>query len=174
MSNHGDIYIMELKTLNTRIQQLGKKTAKWRDDVQLVLVACAYHAIEGNNGAGNADPFTQVIKVLEGADMRAVIKWAEMNAGVVWQRSEETFRINKAKRGSIEYDAITLMATPWWQLARKAREIESTLDCLEAVRHLVARLEKEAASGRKELIHAEAIVKLKEVCGSLERADVGA
>lgn len=150
---------MELKELNKRISSIGKKTAKWRDDVQLALVGCAYHAFEH----GNLDPATRLVKVLHGADATALIRWIESHMPAVWVRSEEQFRLNKSFKG--EYDAIVLMAEPWWELAKKAKSVSSVFDALEAVRHLIDRIEREIESGKKTVEHADVLKELKAVAG---------
>ena len=60
---------IDSKTLNTKIDALGKKHNKWRDDVQIVLVACAKQAFTHKNLNG----FTPLVGVLSGADMKEII-----------------------------------------------------------------------------------------------------
>jgi hypothetical protein len=156
---------MNEKELNRKIDSLGKKTAKWRDDVQIVLVQCVYHAITYKN----VDPCTRLVGVMTGADMKAIIHWLENHAPVVWIKSEEKFRFNKSFVG--EYDATSLLGDAWWIRAIKPRDVSSTLDCLDAIRSLIKRLEKEIEAGKREVVHPEAIEELKAVCGRIERAE---
>ena len=148
----------EMQKLNAKIDSLGKRTAKWRDDVQLILVQCAKHAFDGNN----VDPCTRLVKAIHGADMAALIKWIEGHMPAVWIKAENKFRVNKSFKG--EYDAIVLMAEPWWELAKKAKDVSSTLDMLESLRHFIKRMEKEAAKeidGKKITVeHGELLAKL--------------
>ncbi len=152
---------IELKKLNAKIASLEKRTAKWRDEVQFCLIGCAQHAFESNN----VDPCTRLVKALHGADSRALIHWIEKHMPAVWIKDEAKFRVNKAFKG--EYDAVTLMASPWWEMATKAKNVASSVDCLDAVRQLIKRLEKEVADGTKEVAHVEAIGELKALCGRL-------
>ena len=154
---------MELKKLNAKIKALGTKTAKWRDEVQVVLVACALHSFED----GNVDPATRVVAALKGADITAVIHWFEKNTPCIWVRSENQFRLNKSFNG--EYDAVLLLATPWWELAKDSKDVNSTFDCLALVRGLIKRIENEVASGKREVQHVEALDELKAVAGKLEK-----
>lgn len=154
-----------VRELNKKIDNLGKRTAKWRDDVQLVLCQVAQQAFDGSN----VDPATRLVKVLTGADAKAIIHWIEAHMPAVWVKAEEKFRFNKSFVG--EYDAITLMAEPWWELATKPKNVSSSLDCIDAVRDLIKRLEREVAAGKKEVTHQEAIVDLKAICGKLDRTE---
>lgn len=152
-----------VRELNKKIDALGKRTAKWRDDVQLVLCQVAQQAFDGSN----VDPATRLVKVLTGADAKAIIHWIEAHMPAVWVKAEEKFRFNKSFVG--EYDAITLMSEAWWELATKPKNVSSSLDCLDAVRDLIKRLEREIAAGKKQVTHTEAIEGLKALCGSLAR-----
>lgn len=156
----------DVKSLNKKIDALGKRTAKWRDDVQLVLCQVAQQAFDGSN----VDPATRLVNVLTGADAKAIIHWIEAHMPAVWVKAEDKFRLNKSFVG--EYDAILLMSEPWWELATKPKNVSSSLDCLDAVRDLIKRLEKEVAAGKKEIQHKEAITALKQVCGEIERSKV--
>lgn len=155
----------DISKLNRKIDALGRKNAKFNDDVQLILVQCAYQAFEHSN----VDPVTRLAKVLKGTDARAIIRWVEGHMPAIWIKAEVKFRFNKSFVG--EYDALTLMAEPWWELATKVKNVSSSLDCLDAVRDLIKRLEREVAAGKKEVTHTEAIVALKAVCGGIERAE---
>lgn len=156
----------DVKTLNRKIDGLGKRTAKWRDDVQLILVQCAQHAFDGNN----VDPCTRLVKVLHGSDMTALIRWIEAHMPAVWMKAENKFRFNKSFNG--EYDAITLMASPWWELAKKPKDVTSSLDMLESLRHFIKRMEKEAAreiDGKKITVeHADLLTKLAAIANATE------
>jgi hypothetical protein len=134
--------------------------------VQIVLVQCVYHAFTYKN----ADPCTRLVKVLAGADAKAVIHWLENHAPAIWVKAEEKFRFNKSFKG--EYDAIALMGDAWWVRATKPKDVASSLDCLDAIRALIERLEREIERGKKEVTHKEAINELKAVCGKIERATV--
>ena len=150
---------LTIKKLNAQIKSIKSKTAKWRDDVQLCLVGCAQFAFDDRN----VDPCTNLVNAVQGADVTAVIHWIEVHMPAVWMKSEGKFRFNKSFDG--DYDAITLMAEPWWELAKTAREVSSTFDALEAVRHLIDRIEREIKSGKKTVEHADVLKELKAVAG---------
>ncbi|OHD24075.1 MAG: hypothetical protein A2Y38_14650 [Spirochaetes bacterium GWB1_59_5] len=156
----------DVKKLNAQIDNLGKRTAKWRDDVQLVLIQCAQHAFDGSN----VDPCTRLVKVLHGSDMTALIRWIEAHMPAYWVKAENKFKFNKSFQG--EYDAITLMASPWWELAKKAKEVSSSLDMLDSLRHFIKRMEKEASreiDGKPVTVeHAELLTKLSAIANDKE------
>ena len=159
---------MTIKQLNAKINGIAKRTAKWRDDVQLILVGCAQHAFDN----GNVDPCTRLVHAIKGADARAVIHWIEAHMPCVWVKAEDKFRLNKSFKG--DYDALTLMAEPWWELATKPKEVSSSLDLLDSLRHFIKRMEKEAAKeidGQKITVeHAELLDTLKAIANAKEYA----
>ena len=153
--------------LNKKIDALGKRTQTWRNDVQIVLVECAYQAFEYSN----VDPFTRLVGALKGADIKAVIKWAEQFAPCVWQKDKVAFRFNKSFVG--EYDALFLMGNLWHDLATKPQNVSSTVDVIDAVRALIQRMENEIKAGKKTVTHSDAILDLKAVAGKYAAADHG-
>jgi len=156
--------------LNARIDALGKRTAKWRDDVQLILVSCAVFAFEDSN----VDPCTRLVKALHGADATALIRWIEAHMPAYWVKAENRFKFNKSYKG--EYDAVTLMAEPWWNLAKKAKDVSSSLDMLDSLRSFIKRMEREATKeidGKKVTVeHGELLVKLQAIANSTEYGEV--
>lgn len=146
---------MTLKQLNSRIAGLAKRNAKFNDDVQLVLVGCAQQAFDGSN----VDPCTKLVNVLKGTDAKAIIHWIEAHMPAIWVKAEGKFRFNKSFVG--EYDAITLMAEPWWELATKPAQVSSSFDVLESVRALIKKAKKEIESGKRTVEHASMIAQLE-------------
>lgn len=147
----------DVAILNSRIDALGKKTAKWRDEVQTILVMCARQAFQHNN----VDPFTRLVGMLHGADMRAIIKWAETFAPTIWQKKDGSFRFNKSFEG--DYDALYLMGQAWWEHAIKPHEVSSVFDVLEVVQAMLKRAEKEvnATSNIKTIQHKELLGEIR-------------
>lgn len=150
--------------LNKEIDALGKKTAKWRDDVQVVLVKCAAQAFVHNN----ADPFTRLIGVMAGADMKALIRWAEEYTPVIWMKTEGKFRINKSFNA--DHDPVVLLGKAWWDLATKAKNVSSTYDVLEVVQDLIKRAEKEVKGMKKTVQHADMIMELRKTVTAYEES----
>lgn len=159
----------EVKTLMRRITALGSKTAKWREEVQTCLVGCIHTAIVLDS---NIDPCIKIVSVLKGADVRAIIHYLEQYAPVIWSKSEETFKFNKSFKG--EFDALFLAGHPWFDQAVTPKQVSSSIDCLEAVRDLVKRLEREVKSGKKIVTHVDAIDELKAVAGRMAMRDMKA
>lgn len=152
-----------LKKLNAQIAAIGRKTAKWRDDVQLCLVGCAQHAFDSNN----VDPCTRLVQAVRGADAKAIIHWIEAHMPAVWVKADEKFRFNKSFVG--EYDAITLMAEPWWELATQPKNVASSLDMLDALDTFIKRMVREVEAGKKEVLHGEVLTELKALSGKMAR-----
>lgn len=150
---------IDSKTLNKKIDDLGKKHATWRQNVQLVLVACAKQAFDHKN----VDGFTRLTTVLGGADMKAIITWAETYAPARWSKQDVAFKLNKSFKG--DFDGLYLLGQAWWERATKPQNVSSTFDVLEVVRDLIKRAEKEVAAGKKTVTHAEMIFELKAIAG---------
>lgn len=110
------------KELNSKIDALSTKTEKWRDEVQIVLVACAARAFDETHR--DVDGFTRLIHKLVGADLTAVARWIKANAPTNWGAKQDTpygvggYTLNKAFKG--EFDAVWLLGESWWNTARKA------------------------------------------------------
>ena len=159
---------ISIKALNAKISALAKRTAAWRNEVQLCLVGCAQHAFDHSN----VDPCTKIVHALTGADAKALIFWIEEHMPAVWVKADNAFRFNKSFKG--EYDAITLMAEAWWERATQPKDISSSLDVLEALRTFIKRMEKEAAKeidGKKMNVdHAELLDAVKALANSTEYA----
>lgn len=157
-----------LKQLNQKINGITKRTSKWRDDIQFILVGCAQHAF--NEEGQNVDPCTRLVKAVGGADVRALIHWIEAHLPAIWIKAEEKFRVNKSFKGA--YDPVTLMAEPWWELAVKPKNVSSSIDVLDAVRDLVKRMQREVAAGKKTVAHKELIGELRALVGKVEMAEL--
>lgn len=120
---------IDTKTLNKRIDALATKTAKWRDDVQVVLVACASRAFD--DAHRDVDGFTRLIHKLDGADLTAVARWIKTFAPANWDSKKETpygmggYTLNKSFEG--EFDAVWLLGEAWWSTAKKAQEANEAL-----------------------------------------------
>lgn len=131
---------MSAKTLNAKIDALGKKHGAWRDEVQLVLAMCARNALVH----GNVDGFTRIVGVLKGADMKAIIKWAVKYGKATWHKSEVAFTLNKSFEG--EYDLPYLLDQKWWETATEAKDVVTEFDVLEAVQAMIKRAEREVTA----------------------------
>jgi hypothetical protein len=157
-----------ISQLMSDIKRLGARTSKWRDDVQVILVRCAGFAFEGN-----ADPFNHLLEQMTGADLAAIVKWAETNTPVMFRKSEsdgvKRFGINKSFEGV--YDATELLGLPWWQHAKKPQQVSSVYDVAEAVRELIKRAEREVEAGKKTVQHADLIRDLKALAGRVSAAE---
>lgn len=157
---------LTVKQLNAKINALGKRTEKWRNDVQEVLTNCAAFAFEDSN----VDPCTRLVDVLQGADAKAVIHWVEAHMPAVWVKAEGKFRFNKSFIG--EYDPLVLLAEPWWELATKPKNVSSSFDVLDSVRNLITRIEREIASGKKTVTHGDMLASLKQLAGDAAQKEI--
>ena len=157
---------IDSKTLNTKIDALGKKHNKWRDDVQIVLVACAKQAFTHKN----VDGFTRLVGVLGGADMKAIITWAETYAPCIWQKKDVKFRFNKSFEG--DFDGLFLLGQAWWERATKPQQVSSVFDVLEVVQQMLKRAEKEVngTNNIKQVIHKDLLTDIRIAVTKYEEA----
>lgn len=156
----------ELAKLNRDIKALGTRTAKWRDAVQLCLVGAAACAFEDHN----VTPCTAIVNALEGADRRTLIHWIESHMPARWDQAAAGFKGRKTKD---DYDAITLMAEPWWKNTPKPAAIASSFDVLAKLRAVLAGAEKAAAKSH-EVIGAEALDDVRALIARLSVAEFDA
>lgn len=166
MATQKSQFDLDSKTLNKRIDELGTKHNKWRDGVQVVLVACAKQAFDHNN----VDGFTRLVGVLGGADMKAIITWAETYSPAIWQKKDVKFRYNKSFEG--DFDAAFLLGQAWWERATKPQNISSVFDVLEVVQAMLKRAEKEvnATNNIKQVIHKDLLAEVRIAVTKYEEA----
>lgn len=142
------------KTLTRRINQLGKKTEAWRNEVQECLIGCCFQALEKDN---NIDPCIQIVKQLRGSDLKAIMHWLERNAPV--RIKGGSFVFNKSFEGY--FDEEKLRADKWYESAIKPEQVPTSLDCMDAVRSLIKRLEREITKAERPIENAEIVAKLR-------------
>jgi hypothetical protein len=166
MATQKSQFDLDSKTLNKKIDALGKKHISWRDDVQIVLVACAKQAFVHNN----VDGFTRLTSVLHGADMKAIITWAETYSPAIWQKKDVKFRYNKSFEG--DFDGLFLLGQAWWERATKPQNISSVFDVLEVVQAMLKRAEKEvnATNNIKQVIHKDLLADVRIAVTKYEEA----
>ena len=150
----------ELAQLNRDIKSLAKRTARWRDAVQMCLVGASCCAFEDHN----VTPATAIVAAVEGADRTTLIHWVEAHMPARWNAAEARFKGNKSFVG--EYDAMTLMAEPWWAKTPKPEQIASSFDVAARLRAVLAGAEKAAAKDR-EVVGAEALDAIRAIVARL-------
>ena len=167
-----------IKQFNARVGQLTKSNTKFKNEVQELLVIAAQFAFGTDK---NVSPLTNlVIKDgefrFDGVDNAVLIRWIEEHMPARWIGKDSKFVYNKSFQG--DYDAVTLLAEPWWKKQLKPRQVASTIDALAEVREFIKRLEKKAGSkvvvdGVEtvvELQHAELVAKVKALLNDAEYA----
>lgn len=165
-----EIIMIELKKLNSQIKAIATNKVKARDQIQIALVGVAQYAFDDKQP--NLDPARNLVLACEGAyDIQALVAYIESHMPARWVKETQSFRLNKSFKG--EYDAVALMADPWWVKAKKADSVESTFDMLEKVRALLKKAEREVKAC-KEVKHADMIRELNAICGKFDRADTEA
>lgn len=131
---------IKLTALDKEIDSLGKKTAKWRDDVQVVLVKCAKLAFDHNDVSG----FTRLVGVMKGSDMYCLMGWIKTHAPALWNKKDLRYNFNKSF--DAEFDGIFLLGKAWYEFAREAKDVNLEIDYLARLQEFLKRSEKEVAS----------------------------
>lgn len=154
-----------IATLNKRIDAIGKKTAAWREEIQSILVDASEHAFLH----GNVDPFTRLIQVIKGADLKAVSKWIETHAPARWDGKENKYKTRKIEA---EYDREFLMGEKWYDRAQTPREIVSEFDVLKLVQDMLKKAEREvnATKNIKTIHHKDLITEVQAAVGKYVKA----
>lgn len=161
--------MIEVKKLNRSIDALAKRTAKWRDDVQLVLVSCAQLAF---NERPNVDPLSRLVHKLEGADRRTLVKWIEEHMPARFHSDVQSpygmgaFKHYKKFEG--EYDAVALLADAWWQATAPVSTIKSVYDMAAVVKDIRAIMKKAEKNG------VSGLTDLQAFCGKFEQQQIAA
>lgn len=159
-----------IQIINKRIDAVGKKTAAWREEIQEILVDAAEHAFLHSN----VDPFTRLINVLKGADIKAVSKWIETHAPARWDGKENKYKTRKIEA---EYDREFLLGEKWYDRAQTPREIVSEFDVLKLVQDMLKKADREvnATKNIKTILHKELMFEVQAAVGkyvkSQEKAD---
>ena len=172
---------LTIKQINGKIASLTKSHVKFNDEVQLILCSVAQFAHEKN-----VDPATRLLILnpdendakkrvfrFDSVDNKILIHWIEKHMPARWVASSASFAFNKSFVG--EYDAVALMASPWYQKAVKPRQVSSSLDMLDTLRSFIKRQEKEASrviDGKPITVeHAEIMDMLKAIANKVEYAE---
>ena len=159
---------ISIKQFNARVGVLSKTNTKFKNEVQELLCIAAQYAFDDKN----VDPLTNLVMRdgefrFDGIDNAVLIHWIENHMPARWDNKECKFRFAKSFQGV--YDAVTLLAEPWWQKQRKPKEVVSSIDALDEVRALIRKLEKQAEKGVS-IEHAEILSNLKTVANAVEYA----
>lgn len=164
-------YEVSLPELMRAVRDVIKRHNKTREVIQQVLVGCCAVAFDVETHKKNVEPFTALVKGLQGADQKAIIGWIEKNAPAIWRTQEgntKKFVFNASYKGTFDFDR--LVQDKWWQYAKPANEVTSTIDFREQLDNMVKRLTREMeATGekRKTIEHPEVLAELKALQGRL-------
>ena len=172
---------LTIKQINGKIAHLTKSHAKFNDEVQVLLCSIAQYAYEKN-----VDPVTRLLITnpdekdvkkrqfrFDSVDNTVLIHWIEKHMPARWVASSASFAFNKSF--NVDYDAVALMASPWYQKAVKPRQVSSSLDMLDSLRSFIKRQEKEVArviDGQPITVeHAEILDMMKAIANKVEYAE---
>ena len=158
-----------IKQFKARVGKLTASNTKFKNEVQELLCIAAQYAFDDKNVA----PLTDLVMRdgefrFDGIDHKTLIYWIEEHMPARWDNKECKFRFNKGFQG--DYDAIVLLAEPWWKKQVKPTRVVSSIDALAEVRALIRRLEKSAEKGVA-VEHAELLANLKVMANSVEYAE---
>jgi len=155
-----------IKQFNTRVGALTKNNTKFKNEVQELLCIAAQYAFDDKN----VTPLTNLVMRdgdfrFDGIDNKTLIYWIESHMPARWDNKECKFRFNKSFQGV--YDAIVLLAEPWWQKQVKPKEVVSSIDALTELRAFIRRMEKHAEKGVS-IEHVELLTTLKNAANAVE------
>lgn len=158
--------IMTETKLTTAIEAIGKSLATWREEVQEVLVACAYQACRGNDYHAN-----KLLSVIcdgknSAVNVSGVTRWLETYAPLVIKNG--VFVINKGMRKSMNVESesdfvqfeVEMRKISWWMIG-KSQAAESIYDVSEATINGIERIAKKQESEGFSALAAETRALLK-------------
>lgn len=158
--------IMTENKLASAIESIGKSLATWRDEVQEVLISCAYQAARGNDYHAN-----KLLSVISdgknsAVNVSGVTRWLETYAPLVIKNG--VFVINKGMRKSMNVESesdfvqfeVEMRKISWW-LIGKSQAAESIYDVSEATINGIERIAKKQESEGFSALAAETRALLK-------------
>lgn len=143
--------------LSSRIQNVRKTKEAFRDDVQEILVSCAYQAAMGNPNYANE----LLEAVRDTVYLKGLTMWCETFAPLKVQH--DTFQINKGMAKTMHVTdeesfrpyEIEMRKTPWWKMApeQKTKSIFDAVDyTTDALDRIATKLNKEGAPDLARLV----------------------
>lgn len=158
--------IMTENKLASAIESIGKSLATWRDEVQEVLISCAYQASRGNDYHAN-----KLLSVISdgknsAVNVSGVTRWLETYAPLCIKGG--VFVINKGARKSMNVESeadfaqfeTEMRKISWW-LIGKSQAAESIYDVSEATINGIERIAKKQESEGFSALAAETRALLK-------------
>lgn len=146
--------VLNLRQLSAQIRSVRGNSIKLREQIQEVLISCAYHAMKD----GQTTPFNDLLDAVGNtAKAENIALWAKKHGCV--QIKQDRFTINKDARSKVQvsseedfepYEAEMRADTPWYDMTPNSPEPKpfDLAKYLEAVKkHLVKN-------------HAEALVQV--------------
>lgn len=158
--------VMTENKLASAIESIGKSLAAWREEVQEVLIGCAYQACRGNDYHAN-----KLLSVISdgknsAVNVSGVTRWLETYAPLVIKNG--VFVINKGMRKSMNVESeadfaqfeTEMRKISWW-LIGKSQVAESIYDVSEATINGIERIAKKQESEGFSALAAETRALLK-------------
>lgn len=164
--------VMSSIKLSAQIRSIGSNSKKVREQIQEVLISCAYYAAKD----GNTNPFNQLLAAVGTATrIKGLTAWAELYGFV--QVSKEKFILNKSARKEAnvtdeasfaEFESVMRSSPMWFEIV-PAEKVTSIFDASHYLDGVIAKLEKEGANDAKFFLQeavdkykaADALIKLK-------------
>lgn len=140
--------VMSTTKLSAQIRSIGGNSKKLREQIQEVLISCAYYAAKD----GNTNPFNQLLNAVGTATrIKGLTTWAELYGFV--QVKHEKFILNKTARKDAnvtdeasfaEFEAVMRSSPMWFEIV-PAEKPASIFDASTYLSGVIAKLEKEDA-----------------------------
>lgn len=141
--------VMSSSKLSAQIRSIGTHSKTLREQIQEVLISCAYYAAKD----GNTNPFNQLLAAVGTATrIKGLTAWAELYGFV--QVKQEKFILNKSARKEAnvtdeasfaEFESI-MRASPMWFDIVPAEKPTSIFDASHYLSGVIAKLEKEGVA----------------------------
>lgn len=138
--------VMSSINLSAQIRSIGTNSKAVREQIQEVLISCAYYAAKD----GNINPFNQLLAAVGTATrIKGLTAWAELYGFV--QVSKEKFILNKSARKEAnvtdeasfaEFESV-MRSSPMWFDIVPAEKPTSIFDASHYLSGVIAKLEKE-------------------------------
>lgn len=166
--------VMSSSKLSAQIRSIKSNSTKFREQVQVALVSCAYYAYKD----GNVNPFNQLLDAVGSATrIKGLTMWAELHGCVLVKN--EKFVLNKSARKEAtvtdaasfeEYERDMALSPKWYDSALAGKQpVKSMFDASTYLDHVLKTLDSKGAKDAKAFLQeavdkykaADAIIKLK-------------
>ena len=155
----GDLKMLTIKQLNTKITSVSKRSATLRMDIQSILVHAAGHAFQSRD----VTSFSKLFNATSGMNRKLIAAWVA-KYGFATLQKDGTYKLNKKAHKEADFadgaEVVTYLlenASDWWVAEEGGEAIVKALDVAKRVEAISDSIDKAANDNRDVTVDADAI-----------------